>query len=183
KEVLPAARTELSQYAPMVSSMMINPDKIRDVIGKGGETIQKIQAECNVEIDIEQTGLVMITAANQEGGKKAMDWVKMLTYEPQAGEEFEGTVVKLMDFGAFVEFLPGRDGLVHISALRPYRVNRVEDVVKLGEKVRVKLQEVDSQGRYNLSMKEFYKDEKPQGGAAPQQNAGPRRDDGDPGHF
>lgn len=160
-ETINVPRTEMSKYAPLILTVMIDPDQIRDVIGKGGETIQKISKECNVEIDIEQNGQVTITAPDQEAGKKAEDWVKAITCTPEAGEEFDGTVVKVMDFGAFVEFLPGKDGLVHISKLRPYRVENVSDVVKEGDKVRVKLVEVDSQGRYNLSMKEFYQDEKP----------------------
>jgi len=158
KAVLPAHRPELSQYAPIIMKIQIDPDYIRDVIGKGGETIQKITAECGVEMDIEQTGLVIITAPNKEAGDKAANWVKAIVYEPTVGEEFDGEVVNIMDFGAFVEFVPGKDGLVHISALRPYRVNKVEDVVKVGDKVHVKLIKVDEQGRYNLSMKEFYKD-------------------------
>ena len=152
-------RKELSKYAPIIVKMQINPDYIRDVIGKGGETIQKITAECNVQIDIEQTGLVIITAPNGEASAKAQKWIKDITYEPNVGDEFDGTVVSIMDFGAFVEFVPGKDGLVHISMLRPYHVNKVGDVVKLGDTVHVKLLKIDDQGRYNLSMKEFYKDE------------------------
>ncbi len=164
-------RKELSKYAPVIAKIMINPDYIRDVIGKGGETIQKITAECGVEIDIEQTGLVVITAPNKEAAGKAEEWIRQITYEPTVGDEFDGTVVSIMDFGAFVEFVPGKDGLVHISALRPYRVNKVGDVVKLGDKVRVKLIKIDEQGRYNLSMKEFYKDSAPQ--SAPMTNPAP----------
>lgn len=167
--VLPKPRSELSKYAPVILKIQINPDFIRDVIGKGGETIQKITAECDVEMDIEQSGLVIITAPNQEAGEKAANWVKQIVYEPTVGEEFEGEVVNIMDFGAFVEFVPGKDGLVHISNLRPFHVNKVEDVVKLGDKVRVKLIKIDEQGRYNLSMKEFYKDQS----GAPSRKEGP----------
>ncbi len=174
KAVIPAPRSELSKYAPIIMKIQINPDYIRDVIGKGGETIQKITAECGVEMDIEQTGLVIITAPNKEAGDKAANWVKAIVYEPTPGEEFEGTVVNIMDFGAFVEFVPGKDGLVHISALRPYRVNKVTDVVKVGDKVRVKLIKIDEQGRYNLSMKEFYQDDLPQRSDAPQAPQGPQ---------
>ncbi len=163
KAKLPTHRAELSKYAPIIMKIQINPDYIRDVIGKGGETIQKITAECGVEMDIEQTGLVIITAPNQEAGDKAANWVKSIVYEPTVGEEFDGEVVNIMDFGAFVEIAPGKDGLVHISALRPFRVNKVEDVVKIGDKVHVKLIKIDDQGRYNLSMKEFYTE----AGAAP----------------
>jgi polyribonucleotide nucleotidyltransferase len=164
-EALPAHREKMSQYAPMITSIKIDPDFIRSVIGKGGETIQKITAECEVEMDIEQDGLVTITAPNQEAGDKAINWVKQIVYQPEVGEEFEGTVVSIQDFGAFVEFIPGKDGLVHISELRPYRVNKVSDVVSEGDKVKVKLVKVDDQGRYGLSMKEYYKDERAGGGA------------------
>lgn len=166
-ESISAPRESLSKYAPLIMSIQIDPEKIRDVIGKGGETIQKITAECGVEIDIEQTGQVMITAPDQESGQKALDWVKRLTYVPQVGEIFDGTVTRVADFGAFVEFLPGREGLVHISKVRPYRVNNINDELKVGDKVKVKLVEVDDQGRNNLSMKEFYekpKDDKPSSG-------------------
>lgn len=166
-EAIAQPRTELSQYAPMILSIQIDPEEIRSVIGKGGETIQKISAECDVEIDIEQTGLVTVTAPNQEAGDKAEKWIKQIVYKPEAGEVFDGTVVKVMDFGAFVEFVPGKDGLVHISQLRPFRVENVADVVKEGDKVKVRLTEIDSQGRYNLTMKEFYeKPETPQASEA-----------------
>ncbi len=173
--VIAAPRTELSKYAPIITKIQINPDYIRDVIGKGGETIQKITAECGVEMDIEQTGLVIITAPNKEASDKAEQWVRSIVYEPTVGEEFDGTVVSIMDFGAFVEFVPGKDGLVHISMLRPWRVDKVGDVVKLGDKVKVKLIKIDDQGRYNLSMKEFYKDEAPKPAApAPMSAPAPR---------
>lgn len=165
--ILPEPRKELSKYAPIIVKIQINPDYIRDVIGKGGETIQKITAECEVQIDIEQTGLVIITAPNKVAADKAQKWIQDITYEPNVGDEFDGEVVSIMDFGAFVEFVPGKDGLVHISMLRPYRVNKVGDVVKLGDKVHVKLLKIDEQGRYNLSMKEFYKDEPAQPVRAP----------------
>jgi polyribonucleotide nucleotidyltransferase len=134
-------------------NMRIDPELIKIVIGKGGETIQKIVAECGVEIDIEQDGLVAITAKDQESGNKAMEWIKRLTYAPKVGDVFEARVVKLMDFGAFVELLPGKEGLVHISQLANTRVNKVEDVVAVGDTLKVRLMEIDSQGRYNLSHK------------------------------
>ncbi len=152
-ECIPAPNKELSKYAPLIMKIKINPELIKIVIGKGGETIQKITAECGVEMDIEQDGLVMITAKDQVSGQKAVDWVNRLTYIPNIGDVFEGKVVRIMDFGAFVEFLPGKDGLVHISQLAFNRVNKVEDVVKLGDTIKVKLMEVDDQGRYNLSHK------------------------------
>lgn len=152
-ETIPEPRKEMSKFAPMITSIKIHPDKIREVIGKGGETIQKITGECNVQMDIDDDGLVMITAPDQAAGDCAMARVKAITYEPEVGDVFEGEVVRIMDFGAFVEFVPGKDGLVHISQLSHERVNKVEDVVKLGDKVKVKLMEIDDMGRYNLSMK------------------------------
>lgn len=143
----------LSKYAPLIQSIKIDPDKIRDVIGKGGETIQKMTAEYEVEIDIEDDGLIMVTAPNQEQGEKALNKIKEITYEPQVGDVFDGKVTRIMDFGAFVEFVPGKEGLVHISQLAHERVNKVEDVVKVGDKMKVKLMEVDDMGRYNLSKK------------------------------
>jgi polyribonucleotide nucleotidyltransferase len=168
-KVIPAPRTELSQYAPLIITIQIHPDQIREVIGKGGETIQKITGECGVEMDIEDSGLVMITAPDQESGQRAYEWVNKITYIPKAGEEFDGEVVKIMDFGAFVQFLPGKDGLVHISELEHHRVEKVEDVVKLGDKVKVKLMEVDGQGRYNLSRKALL--------PRPERSAGPPKGD------
>jgi len=152
-QVIPAPRTEMSKYAPLIIGMQINPDKIRTVIGKGGETIQGMIKECGVEIDINDDGMVTITAPDQAKGDCARKKIELLTYEPKVGEEFEGKVVRIMEFGAFVEITPGKDGLVHISQMANERVNKVEDVVKLGDVVKVKLMEIDDQGRYNLSMK------------------------------
>jgi polyribonucleotide nucleotidyltransferase len=153
KKTIAAPNKELSKYAPLIMNMKINPELIKVVIGKGGETIQKITAECGVEIDIEQDGLVVITAKDQESGKKAVDWINRLTYMPKVGDVFDGKVVRIMEFGAFVEMVPGKDGLVHISQLAATRVNKVEDVVKVGDTIKVKLVEIDDQGRYNLSHK------------------------------
>jgi polyribonucleotide nucleotidyltransferase len=152
-EVLDAPRTDLSKYAPRIYKLMINPEKIALVIGKGGETINKIIAETGVEIDIEDSGLVMISATEPEGAERAMAIIRGLTEDPEVGRIYDGTVVKLMEFGAFVNILPGKDGLVHVSQLADKRVEKVSDVVKLGDKVRVKLLEVDAQGRLNLSIK------------------------------
>ncbi|MDP2625200.1 MAG: polyribonucleotide nucleotidyltransferase [Candidatus Peregrinibacteria bacterium] len=152
-DAIPEPRKELAATAPLILVIKIDPDDIRVVIGKGGEMIQKITKECGVEIDIEDEGLVMITAPDQESGKKAEKWVNDITYKPKVGEVFDGTVVRIMDFGAFVELVPGKDGLVHISQLAHHRVNKVEDVVKMGDKLKVKLMEIDDQGRYNLSHK------------------------------
>lgn len=149
--VIPEARQEMSPYAPRIIAIQIDPDKIRDVIGKGGETIQKITKETGVEIDIEDSGLVMITAVNQDAAKLAQEWINRITYEPQVGDVFQGKVVKIMEFGAFVEIAPGKDGLVHISELANRRVEKVEDVVKEGDIIKVKLIDIDNQGRYKLS--------------------------------
>ena len=146
-----APRKELSKHAPLIESVKIDPDKIREVIGKGGETIQKITEECGVEIDIDDDGIVTITAPDGESGNKAKKWVEQIVYVPKVGDEFDGKVVRIMDFGAFVEFLPGKDGMVHISALAPGRIEKVEDAVKVGEHIRVKVVEVDSMGRINLT--------------------------------
>ncbi len=167
-EVIPETRKELSSYAPLIMTIQIDPDMIGAVIGKGGETIQEITKECDVEIDIADEGLVTITAPDQEKGKKAQDWVNQITYIPEVGEEFEGEVVRIMDFGAFVEFLPGKDGLVHISELSNEHVKRVEDVVKVGDKIKVKLIKRDDQGRYNLSHKAMLGG----GGKSPSQGGG-----------
>jgi len=152
-EVVPEPAKQMSKYAPMLINHKIDPDMIGLVIGKGGETIQEITKECEVEIDISDEGIVTITAPDQEKGQKALDWVKKITYEPEVGEIFDGKVVKIMEFGAFVEFVPGKDGLVHISELANERVNKVEDVVKEGDIIKVKLMKKDDQGRYNLSHK------------------------------
>ncbi len=144
---------EMSQYAPRIITMQIKPDQIRDVIGPGGKVINEIIEKTGVNIDIEDDGSVFITATDAAGGKEAQEIIHNLTRQVQAGEEFEGTVVRLMDFGAFVELLPGKDGLVHISEMAHSRVEKVGDVVKIGDKVNVKVKEIDSQGRINLSMK------------------------------
>ncbi len=147
-------RETLSPYAPRIIVVQINPDKIRDVIGPGGKMINEIIDTCGVSIDIEDTGKVLITSGDEASGEKASIWVKDLTREVQAGEIFQGTVKRIMDFGAFVEVLPGQEGLVHISQLADHRVEKVEDVVKLGEVIPVKVIGIDEQGRINLSHKD-----------------------------
>ncbi len=160
EKTIPAPRAELSPFAPRIEMIRINPDRIRDVIGPGGKMINEIIAACNVQIDIEDDGRVMITSTDMDGMKKAMDWVKSITREITVGEIFTGPVVRLMDFGAFVEIAPKQDGLVHISEMAPYRVNKVTDVVKVGDIVTVKVYEIDSMGRINLSMKRALPDYK-----------------------
>ncbi len=152
-EALPEPRKVLSKYAPLIMTVKVDPDMIRVIIGKGGETIQRITAECDVEMDISDEGIITITAPDQEKGNKALDWIGKITYIPKVGDTFDGKVTRIMDFGAFVEFVPGKEGLVHISELDAKRVNKVEDVVKLGDPIKVKLMQVDDQGRYNLSRK------------------------------
>jgi len=149
--VLPRPRTEMSPYAPRITTIMINPDKIRDIIGPGGKMIRKITEETGAQIDVEDDGRVFIAAVDQEGGQRAIDWIKGLTDEVEVGKIYKGKVVRIMPFGAFVEVLPNQDGLVHISKLTDYRVERVEEVANVGDEIVVKATEVDSQGRLNLS--------------------------------
>ncbi len=152
-KAIDAPRPELNDNAPRIISIKIPVDKIREVIGAGGKVINKIIDECEVDIDIEDDGMVMITSTNQENGAKALEWVKNIITDVEAGTEYDGTVTRIMDFGAFVEVLPGKEGLVHISEMAWGRVEKVEDVLKEGDKIKVKCTEIDSQGRTNLSMK------------------------------
>ncbi len=152
-ETIAEPSKEMSPYAPRIITMKIDPEKIRTVIGPGGKMINEIIEKTGVNIDIEDDGSVFITAVEAKGGDEAQRIIHDLTREIEAGEIFDGTVVRLMDFGAFVEVLPGKDGLVHISEMAHERVAKVEDVVKIGDKVKVKVKEIDSQGRINLSMK------------------------------
>jgi polyribonucleotide nucleotidyltransferase len=149
--VLPKPRTEMSPYAPRITTIMINPDKIRDIIGPGGKMIRKITEETGAQIDVEDDGRVFIAAVDQEGGQRAIDWIKGLTDEVEVGRIYKGKVVRIMPFGAFVEVLPNQDGLVHISKLTDHRVERVEEIANIGDEIVVKATEVDSQGRLNLS--------------------------------
>ncbi|MCX6789589.1 MAG: polyribonucleotide nucleotidyltransferase [Candidatus Gribaldobacteria bacterium] len=154
KAVLPGPRAELSPFAPRVAVVQINPDKIGAVIGSGGKVINSIIEECGVAIDIEEDGRVFVSGTNDEGMQKAIEWIKGLAKEFKPGEEFQGTVKRIMDFGAFVEVAPGVEGLVHISQLAPVRIERVEDVVEVGDVIPVKLTNVDDQGRLNFSAKD-----------------------------
>lgn len=153
-------RKELAPNAPRIEKVKINPDKIRDVIGKGGEMINKIIDETGAEIDIRDEGLVIISSSNKESIEKAIQWVKDLTAEPEVGKVYTGEVVKVLEFGAFVQIMPGQDGLVHISELKNERVEKVTDVVNEGDTVTVKLVAVDDKGRLNLSMKAVDNDKK-----------------------
>ena len=149
--VLPRPRSEMSPYAPRITTIQINPDKIRDIIGPGGKMIRKITEETGAQIDVEDDGRVFIAAVDQEAGQKAIDWIKGLTDEVEVGKIYKGKVVRIMPFGAFVEVLPNQDGLVHISKLTDHRVDRVEEVANVGDEIVVKATEIDSQGRLNLS--------------------------------
>jgi len=153
-KTIEAPRASLSAYAPKIFTMTIDTDKIRDVIGSGGKTIQKIIAETGVKIDIEDDGKVYIATADEEMANKAMEIIKGLTGNIEIGSIYKGKVVNILPFGAFVEFLPGKDGMVHISKLANKRVEKVEDEVNIGDEVMVKVIEIDRQGRINLSRKD-----------------------------
>ncbi|MDR3592204.1 MAG: polyribonucleotide nucleotidyltransferase [Negativicutes bacterium] len=152
-------RADLSPFAPRIITMEIDPDKIRDVIGPGGKIIKKIIEETGVSIDIEDDGKVFIAAVDVEAGRKAVKIIENLVREVEVGTTYQGKVTRLMNFGAFVEILPGKEGLVHISQLARERVNKVEDVVKPGDEIMVKVTEIDRQGRINLSRKALLRDE------------------------
>lgn len=146
-------RDHLSPYAPRIEKLMVNPEKIGAIIGKGGETINKITKETGAEVDIKDTGLVTVSAVNTESIEKALTWIKSLVEEPEVGKLYEGTVVSIKDFGAFINIMPGIDGMCHISAMSDKRVEKVTDVMKEGDKVRVRLVAIDDRGRLSLSMR------------------------------
>ena len=151
--ILPAPRETLSPYAPRIEKLKIDPDKIGAVIGKGGEVINKITSETGAEVDIKEDGLITIASPNGESIEKALNWIKSLVEEPEVGKIYQGKVVSIKDFGAFVNILPGIDGMLHISQLSDKRVGKVTDVLKEGQTVRVKLTEIDNRGRLSLIMK------------------------------
>ena len=146
-------RAELSKYAPRVKTIKIDPEKIRMVIGPQGKVINEIIEKTGVEIDIEQDGSVFITSDSPEGMEKAIKWIEMITYEPKPGDEFDGKVTRIMDFGAFVEFMPGHEGMVHVSEISKEHVRRPSDVLKMGQSVHVRIKNIDEMGRVNLTMK------------------------------
>lgn len=158
-EAISEPREELSPYAPRVITMMINPDKIRDVIGPGGKVIKKIVEETGVKIDIDDSGKVAIMSSDSEAAAEAVKIITNLTKEVEVGEVYLGKVVRVTDFGAFVQVLPDKDGLVHISQLALERVKKVEDVVNIGDEIMVKVIEIDKQGRVNLSRKVLLQEE------------------------
>jgi len=159
-EALSESRREISPYAPTISTIQIHPDKIREIIGPGGKIIRGIQSETNTSIAIEDSGVVKIAAISKEEGDAAIKMIEDLTREPEVGAIYEGTVVKIMDFGAFVQIMPGTDGLVHISQLANHRVTKVSDIVKEGEKLKVKVLEINRDGKIRLSHKAVLEEEK-----------------------
>ncbi len=152
-EVISGAREDVSDFAPRITTIKINPEKIRDIIGKGGATIRKIQEETGTEINVEDDGSVEIAAVDQTKAAKAIEWIESITKEVEVGGLYLGKVTRIMGFGAFVEILPGKEGLVRIGELADYHVPTVEDVVQVGDEIMVVVIEIDRQGRVNLSRK------------------------------
>ena len=147
-------RPELSQFAPRVMTIQINPEKIGALIGPGGKIINKIIDETGVAIDIDDSGLVFVTSDNPQAMEAAKKLINTITYEPKQGDEFEGRITRLLDFGAMVEYLPGKDGLVHVSEIETSeKIRRPSDVLKVGQVIHVRVKNTDEYGRINLTMK------------------------------
>jgi len=159
-EALKEPRDQISPFAPIIITLNINPDKIRDVIGPGGKIIRAIQNETDTKLEIDDQGVVKIAAFSQEEADAAVKMIGEIVMEPEVGEIYEGTVVKIMDFGAFVQLMPGTDGLVHISQLANHRVNKVSDIVKEGDRIKVKVLEINRDGKIRLSHKAVLEEEK-----------------------
>ncbi len=155
---LAEVRTEISEYAPKYHTHQINPDKIRDIIGPGGKVIKELSAEYDAKIEVEDSGLIKIFTTNGTNFDELMQEIKTITAEPEVGAIYKGVVKTVKDFGAFVEILPGTDGLVHISELDKSRVNKVTDIVNEGDELEVKVLEIDSRGRIRLSRKALLAD-------------------------
>ena len=151
--VLSAPRAELSPYAPRIEKLMVKPEKIGAVIGKGGEMINKITSETGAEVDIDDSGLITVSGTDAEKIKRAIDWIRSLVEEPEVGKIYRGKVVNIKDFGAFVNILPGIDGMLHISQISEKRLDKVEDALHLGDEVNVRLDSIDDKGRLSLSMR------------------------------
>jgi polyribonucleotide nucleotidyltransferase len=167
QSALGAPRPELSQYAPRIETLKIPVDKIGQLIGPGGKNIKVIVAETGCEINIDDDGTVHIYSNNPEGMKRAIQIIKGMSAEVEIGETYHGRVVSIKEFGAFVEVLPGKDGLVHISELADFRVKRTEDVVKVGDMIHVKCIGIDDKGRVKLSRKAAMKERDEASGAPP----------------
>ncbi|HLR12637.1 MAG TPA: polyribonucleotide nucleotidyltransferase [Burkholderiaceae bacterium] len=178
QKALEGSRTELSEYAPRMLTVKINPDKIRDVIGKGGATIRALTEETGTQIDIGDDGLITISSADLDKAREAEERIKALTAEVEVGEEYEGPILKVLDFGAIVQVLPGRDGLLHISEIANYRINNINDVLAVGETVRVKVLEADDKGRLRLSTKAIGGIDAQREGKSGDQDAGNNADSG-----
>ncbi|MBP5268666.1 MAG: S1 RNA-binding domain-containing protein, partial [Ruminococcus sp.] len=157
-KAIPEVRPVVSKWAPKMLSTKVPVDKIREVIGSGGKVIQKISAECDVKIDISEDGSVFVSGLDKEKAQAAINIINTIANDPEIGAIYKGKVVRIMNFGAFVEIAPGKDGLVHISKLDKQRVEKVEDVVSIGDEIVVKVMEIDDQGRINLSRKDALAD-------------------------
>ena len=166
ESAIDAPREELSDYAPRLYTIDIDPEKVRDVIGSGGKNINKIIDATGVKIETEDDGHITVASNDGASGKKAIEMIKAIVTDPKPGDVFEGTVVRLMNFGAFVEIAIGKEGLLHISQIAHHRVNKVEDELKVGDKVKVQVTEIDRQGRINLSRKALL--EKPEKSERPE---------------
>src|ERR1022692_4708926 len=177
-KAITSARAELGEHAPRIEVLTIPTDKIREVIGTGGKVIREIVEKTGAKVDISDDGTVKVASSSGDSIKAAINWIKSIASDPEIGHIYDGTVVKVMDFGAFVNFFGAKDGLVHISQLAPHRVNKVTDVVKEGDKVKVKLLGMDERGKVRLSMKAVDQatgedlEAKQKGESAPQQAAG-----------
>jgi polyribonucleotide nucleotidyltransferase len=151
--VIDKPRAEVSEFAPSILTIKVHPDKVREIIGKGGSTIRSITEETNTNIDIADDGTVKIAAVNAEGGRRAKEMIEQITAEIEIGKTYKGKVVKLVEFGAFVNVLPGKDGFLHISQVADKRIDNIHDYLQEGQEVTVKAVELDRQGRVRLSMK------------------------------
>jgi len=153
KKTLKGPRTEMSKFAPQILTIKIHPDKIRDVIGKGGAVIKGLAAETGATIDIDDSGLVKIACTSAESGQAALDRIKEITADVEVDQVYDGKVIKILDFGAIVSLLPGKDGLLHISQIAHERIKAVKDHLSEGDEVKVKVIEVDDKGRVRVSAK------------------------------
>jgi len=153
-KALATSRESISEYAPAITTLQVHKDKIREIIGKGGSVIREITDKTGAKIEITDDGVVSIAAQNSDSSQAAIDWINGIVQEPEIGKIYEGKVVKLMDFGAFVNFMGSKDGLVHISKLKNERVEKVSDVISEGDIVKVKVLDIDGRGKIKLSIKD-----------------------------
>jgi polyribonucleotide nucleotidyltransferase len=158
-DAIKTPRANISPYAPAILTVQVKPDKIREIIGPGGKMIRMIQSETNTRVEVDDSGLVKIAAVSKEEGEAALKMVSDITMEPEVGKVYDGTVVRIMDFGAFVQIMPGTDGLCHISQLATHRVSNVSDIVKEGDTLRVKVLEINRDGKIRLSHKAILEEE------------------------